>query len=86
DFLQYHLRHLAQFIQQLYDLDTKRSRTFEQNFSYQFYPGQRHDIQQNFEQKQTEMREFMQLYESFIAPVDNRYFPEDYELYLQQDM
>ena len=84
DFLQYHLRHLAQFIQQLYDIDTKRSRTFEQNFSYQFYPWQRHDIQQNFEQKQTEMREFMQLYESFIAPVANRYFPEDYELYLQQ--
>ena len=34
----------------------------------------------SFEGKQVEMRGFMQLYEGFIAPLANRYFPEDYEL------
>ena len=80
EYLRYFLRNLSQFIQKLANFDDTRSQAFDKHFSYQLYPWQRNDIQRNFEGKQVEMREFMQLYEGFIAPLANRYFPEDYEL------
>ena len=79
-YLHHFLRHLSRFIQNLANFDDTRSQAFDANFSYQFDPWQREEIQQNFEGKQVEMRGFMQLYEDFIVPLASRYFPEDYEL------
>ena len=85
-YLHHFLRHLSQFIQKLANFDDTRSQAFDTNFSYQFYPWQRNDIQRNFEVKQVEMRGFMQLYQGFIAPLASRYFTEDYELDQQHNL
>jgi hypothetical protein len=86
EYLHYFLRNLSQFIQKLANFDDSRSQAFDTNFSYQFYPWQRNDIQRNFEVKQVEMRGFMQLYQGFIAPLASRYFTEDYELDQQHNL